>query len=135
MVTDEDEEEMEININEQTIRAPKKDQDSSSDGDGGPAYHVCDNEPFYDPGTSQDEDNCQANETQELNAEAMPSAGKFSIQEHSIENLSKIEMLSSFQGSIEKSKDLYGNLKDRVSLQNSLELEYFLVNQSQDKNQ
>ena len=65
----------------------------------------------------------------------MPSAGKFSIQEHSIENLSKIEMLSSFQGSIEKSKDLYGNLKDRVSLQNSLELEYFLVNQSQDKNQ
>ena len=40
----------EIDINERTIRPPTKDtihgsQEESSEGDG-PAYHICDNEPF-----------------------------------------------------------------------------------------
>lgn len=62
----------------------------------------------------------------------MPSANKFCFpdqfmngfmqEQQSIENLSKIDMISSFQGSIEKNREsLYGgatqdNLRDRASL-------------------
>ena len=78
----------EIDVNERTIRPPTKDKihgsASSSEGDG-PAYHVCDNEPFYDPGTPSE----SVNLTQELNAESMPKT------DMSIENLSKIEQMSS----------------------------------------
>ena len=54
MNTELDEED--VNINEQTIRAPKQHKNSSSASeDDGPAYHVCDNEPFYDAGSSLDD--------------------------------------------------------------------------------
>ena len=80
----------EIDINERTIRPPTKDivhgsPDESSEGDG-PAYHICDNEPFYDAGTPEK----SVNLTQELNAESMPKTNDMSI-----ENLSKIEHQSS----------------------------------------
>ena len=80
----------EIDINERTIRPPTKDvvhgsPDESSEGDG-PAYHICDNEPFYDAGTPER----SVNITKELDAEAMPQP-----IDTSIENLSKIERQSS----------------------------------------
>ena len=96
---------------------PPKDDNVSSDEGSEPAYHVCDNEPFYDAGTS-DENNL----THELNAESMPLVT-------SIENLSKIEQLSSVQASIEKSREntLQSFLKNNPgSDQNSIELDFFL---------